>query len=634
MFETASPTSAASSLFRHVEREDFRDKPFVVLGDDRLTYGALRNVMARTAGLFRECGIGPGDRIVICSVHEIEVIALYLAALRSGVTAALIDPHSSLEETGNLVRAAEAKALFLDENLIDGARFTEDLLPGGRVFGMASGGACADGRWGADAAGAGLATSYPRLLHRYQPVSLPATLPGDTSAFILFTSGTTSRPKGVEVTHGAMTMHFQTMHRQYGYGPDSRILNGLPLHHSDGINHGAANVLAAGATLFRTGPFTVQRLPEILGMVKQHRITHKITVPTVLALMARLGDEFSDAFRTEDFRFVSSTAGPLDEKLWRAFESRFGTMVVNSYGLTETICEGFYCGPTPETRRIGTIGKPIDIDVRLLGENGEDVPEGAMGEIVLRGDCVMKGYYKAPEETAAVLREGWLYTGDLAIRDADGFYSVVGRKKNVIITGGLNVYPEDVSRVISRMPGIADVVTVGMPDETWGERVVSCVVANQSGTVSGEDVIAYCRTKLSKEKIPSEVLVLEELPRGPAGKVALPEVKGIIARSRAPSPLRSELPVHGPKESIAVRVLELAADSFNMPVAELSLDSQPETTSGWTSLAHVGYLVALESEFGITIPPIDMLSINTIGDAVRFIERVSSGQSPQHAAGR
>ena len=197
-----------------------------------------------------------------------------------------------------------------------------------------------------------------------------------------------------------------------------------------------------------------------------------ITVPTVLSLIARLGDEFSGVFRTDVFQYISSTAGPLEEDFWRSFEERFGTMVVNSYGLTETICEGFYCGPTPETRRIGTIGKPIDIDVRLIDENGADVPKGEIGELILSGTCTMKGYFDAPEETNAVLRNGWLHTGDLATVDLDGFYRIAGRKKNLIICGGINVYPEDVSREIAKMPEIVDVITVGLPDDIWGDRVV------------------------------------------------------------------------------------------------------------------------------------------------------------------
>ena len=620
------------SLFRHIGRADFRTKPFVVLGQKSLSYGSLCDVIARTARLFQESGIGLGDRIVILSEHEIEVIVLYAAALRMGVTAALIDPQSSIDEARNLVRAAEPKALFVDRRFLDATSFEDDLLPGGRAFAVEAPESYEDGRFSTKAGGVGAKeTSYPASLGSFAPLALPESIPAATSAFILFTSGTTSRPKGVEVTHHALTTHLESMHRQYGYDTDSRILNGLPLHHSDGINHGAVNVLAAGATLFRTGPFAVHRLPDILRRVKRDRITHMVTVPTVLALIMRLGDEFSDAFRTSAFKFVSSTAGPLDEGLWRKFEARFGTMIVNSYGLTETVCEGLYCGPTAATRRIGTVGKPIDVEARLLDDEGKELPQGETGEIVLRGTCLMKGYYNAPEETAAVLRDGWLYTGDLAVKDADGFYSIVGRKKDVIITGGVNVYPGDVSRVIARMPGIADTVTLGIADEIWGERVVACVVANPGAGVTADDVVAYCRTNLSREKVPSQVFVVEDLPRGPAGKVALPQVRKLVAELlKGTSDRAAPSPPSG-RSDVAARVLELAARSFATPAAALSPDSEPETTAGWTSLAHVDFLVALEAEFGITISPTDMLSITSLADVIDLIVRVCSTPPPHSA---
>ena len=606
MFNPTLVSSAVPPMFEYLAREDFKNKPFVILGARQLTYGGLWDFTQRAARFFRQSGIDSGDRVVICSQLEIETIAIYLAAMRAGVTAVLIDPHSAHDEVHRLVQAAQAKCLFIDKARADETSFHDDLLPGGRIVKLEI-----------NPSDPGL----PHFLQDLEPLTPPSGIPGDTSAFILFTSGTTSKPKGVEVTHGAFTAHLETMHRQYGYGPESVLLNGLPLHHSDGINHGAVNALAAGATLVRTGPFAVQRLPEIMQLVAQHHVTHMITVPTVLALIWRFKDEFPNPFRDAHFKFISSTAGPLDERLWLDFEAHFGSMIVNSYGLTETICEGFYCGPTPQTRRIGTIGKPIDIDVRLVDPNAIDVAPGEMGEIVLRGDCLMKGYFNAPEETASVLRDGWFHTGDLAVMDADGFFRVTGRKKNVVITGGLNVYPEDVSRTISRLPGVADVVTVGVPDEIWGERVVSCVVRAPGASLSEDEVIAICRDHLSPEKVPSQIFIVAELPRGPAGKIALPQVKQLVAeRLQAAAAHGERSPAEVPS-GIARRVLGLAARIFKTPVAELTADSEPETTAGWNSLAHMEFIVTIEAEFGISVAPADMLSIVTLGDAIEFIER-------------
>jgi|GEM_PF-146147 len=626
MSQASSDSSSLGGMFRFVDRPDFHDKPFVVHGERTLRYGALRDLVRRTGDLFATLGLAIGDRVVICSEHEIETLALYIAAMRLGVTPALIDPQSSADEARVLVRASRAKALFADDRLLAAGAFEADLLPGSSVLPMRHAGAFGKLRLFDDDSAVVDGGAYPALLRRHAGTTPLSAVPGDTSAFILFTSGTTSRPKGVEVSHAAVQAHMATMHRQYGYDTNSRIINGLPLHHSDGINHGPVNAVVAGATLFRTGPFSVAQLPRILGMVAEDQATHLITVPTVLSLIARLGDEFVDCFRTPAFRFISSTAGPLEPGLWRAFEQRFGTMIVNSYGLTETICEGFYCGPTPETRRIGTIGKPIDLDARIIDAAGNDVHNGEMGELIVRGSCLMKGYFDAPEETAAVLRDGWLYTGDLAVCDADGFYAITGRKKNVIITGGVNVYPEDVSRTIIQIPGVIDAVTVGVPDPTFGERVVSCVTID-GAAVTTNDVIAYCRKHLSREKVPSHVYVLDELPRGPAGKIALPQVKDIVAdmeAARASHAAARVQPANHSREGVAQHVLEIAARCFKVDMHTLAMDAEPETTEGWNSLAHMDFLLALESAYGIQIAPAEMLEIVTLGDAVDYLCSLNS----------
>lgn len=628
------PTQSTASgpigidLFKYLSLPSHADRACVILGARCLTYGLLDEMIGRTARWFERLGVAQGDRIAISSRCDLETIALYLSAMRLGVTPALIDPDAAATEVTALVQAARAKAFFADPGILATSASTAQWPESCLVVPINSSGLF-NGHGFGGVLPADAAHAYPDLLASFEAGSTrPATVPPEVSAFILFTSGTTSRPKGVEVSHSAVAAHMGTMHRQYGYDERCVVLNGLPLHHSDGINHGPVNIMAAGGTLVRTGGFSVPRLPQILEMIPGHRATHMITVPTVLALISRLGNDFNDVFRTPDFHFVSSTAGPLDEHLWRSFEERFGTMVVNGYGLTETVCEGFYCGPGADTRRIGTIGKPIDIDVRIIDDDDRDVPVGEMGELVLRGSCVMTGYFDAPEETAAVLRQGWLYTGDLAVRDADGFYSITGRKKNVIVTGGINVYPEDVSRTLTRMPGVVEAVTVGVADATFTERVVSCVVLDTATGVTSNDVLAYARAHLAREKVPSHLIVVAELPRGPAGKVALPQVKNLVASYLAHQAAADRAGAQASSGSVEEQVFELAERIFKTPQGELSLDSEPESTEGWNSLAHMDFLVALESHFEIQIAPDDMLSILTLGDAIDYVTSAVSRRSP------
>jgi long-chain acyl-CoA synthetase len=342
-------------------------------------------------------------------------------------------------------------------------------------------------------------------------------------------------------------------------------------------------------------------------------VTHFVTVPSVIALIANLDDQHDECFATEDFRFVISTAAHLDEMLWRRFEARFQPQIVNVYGLTETVCEGLYCGPDLATRRIGTIGKPVDCAARIVDEAGRDVAPGTTGELILRGDNVMRGYFRMPDETAAVLKDGWFYTGDLAATDEDGFYRIVGRKKSVIITAGMNVYPEDVTTVLRRIPGVLDAVTFGMPDDAWGERVVSCVMPVPGQVLSVAGIAAQFLERASREKLPLEIHIVDDLPRGPAGKVILADVKAMIDR---PRPRRHSAPV---SDDIGERVLTVGASTFKTDVGSLSLESNATSTAGWNSLAHVEFLLALETEFDVRLAPRDVMTIVTLGDAVRVL---------------
>ena len=405
---SACAISQALGWFDRAERSVGPAKPFVV-GPRPLTYGALIDRTRRLSALFRKLGLLRDDRAVIATDDDDAAITIFLALLRAGITAVVLDPQASRPELETLIRAADAKALFVDERLIarggveTSKRADAALIPIGKgamrpsLLRRLTRGL----RTERPAAGE---LPYPALLDAMTPTAdLPADVPESTLAYILFTSGTTSRPKGVEITHRSLAAQMRTFVRQYGLDDTARLLNVLPLHHTDGLTQGVTLALAAGATLVRPLRFRLERLPQLLDSIASDRVTHLVTVPSVIALIANLDEHQDERFASEDFRFVISTAAYLDESLWRRFEARFRTPIVNVYGLTETVCEALYCGPDPETRRIGTIGKPVDCEARIVGESGDDVAPGTTGELILRGDNVMRGYFRMPDETAAVL---------------------------------------------------------------------------------------------------------------------------------------------------------------------------------------------------------------------------------------
>ncbi|MGH6917207.1 MAG: AMP-binding protein [Geminicoccaceae bacterium] len=611
--------SEVSSWFDRAEHAVEPGKPFVV-GPRSLTYGDLCDRTRRLSRLFQELGLRRDDRAVIATDDDSAAITIFLALLRNGITAVVLDPQAARPELESLIRAADAKALFVDGAIvarggIETSRRTDAALvpikahqAGGSFLRRLTRGL------GSERA-AGIEHAFPAVLDALAPLAqLPTDLPETTLAYILFTSGTTSQPKGVEITHRNLAAQMRTFIRQYGLDDGTRLLNVLPLHHTDGLTQGVTLALSAAATLFRRLRFRVDRLPELLDTIHADRVTHLVTVPSVLALIANLGDDYDDCFASEDFRFVISTAAYLDEGLWRRFEARFRTQVVNVYGLTESVCEALYCGPDADTRRIGTIGKPVDCEARIVTEAGDDVTPGATGELILRGDNIMRGYFRMPDETAAVLKDGWFHTGDLAAADEDGFFRIVGRKKSVIITAGMNVYPEDVTSVLRAIPRVLDAVTFGMPDGAWGERVVSCVVPVPGQVLSVEGIAAQFLERASREKLPLEIHIVDDLPRGPAGKVILAEAKAMIAQQRLTPPKSSR------GRNIQERVLAVAASTFKTDVQSLSLESDPSNTAGWNSLAHVEFLLALEIEFEVRMTPRDLMTIVSLENAVRVIE--------------
>ena len=598
-----------------IERSAKASKVYVA-GSRDMSYGELFDRVRRLTTLFANIGLARDDRAIVSSKDDLALITLFVALVRNGITAVVLDPQSPATELCKLVEAADAKALFLDDDRVRSVDLTSALRSDAVIIPIGADQPANKLLFGAFGKKSNSpAETYPALLAGITPTVPGGEGVGDsTTAYILFTSGTTSRPKGVEITHRNLYAQMQTFIRHYGLGEQSRLMNLLPLHHTDGLTHGAFVSLLAGMTLYRPWRFSVDVLPKVLDGIYKYRITHFITVPSVLSLVANLGDDYLDSFRTPDLKFVISTAAYLDENLWRSFEQRYRVRIVNVYGLTESVCESIYCGPDDATRKVGTIGKPIDSEARVIDESGAELPIGKVGELCLRGDHIMKGYFRMPEETAKVLKGGWFHTGDLGWKDEEGYFHIAGRKKDVIITGGVNVYPEDVTGVFRSLPGVLDAVTFGLPDETWGEKVVSCVLPVQGVTLKVETLAEHFLERASRQKLPKEIHVLDEFPRGPAGKVVIALVKKKVEDLEARS--SPTMPQTG---SVEDRIIRIAARTFKTSAGALSLRSDSENTKGWNSLAHVEFLLGLEQEFGLRMSPQEIMRIRSLGDAVTIV---------------
>jgi len=614
-----------TEALRKAEEESVRHKPFIISGRT-LTYDILVDRIRKLTQLYKIAGLSCGDRVVIATHDDIEAAVLFLSLLWNGITAINIDPDTKPHRFSHIIRVSQPRGIILDAALKDVWKpdavdfileIKEDRPGKENLFNKLL-------RKKQVKKNEDHFYSYPASLRTLEATNSTAVIDQDLDAYILFTSGTTSDPKGVRISHKNLFSHLHTLSRQFGYTRDSRILNILMLSHADGIIQGPVIAFFNQASLYRPMRFEIKTIGALLDSIRTHRITHFVTVPTVLSLIERFCKDKRNTLITGDFQTIISTGAYLEAGLWKRIEEYFQVRIANVYGLTETVTGGLFSGPGENDHYVGTVGKPADCEVRIVDEQGTDVRTGEPGELLMKGNHVMKGYLDAPEATAGVLRDGWLFTGDIATVDEKGFYRIVGRKKNIIISGGINIHPEEITEVLNLSPHVTDAVTFGVPDEVWGERVVSAVSLTDQCHLSEKDLISFCRTYLEETKVPDKIYVLPSLPKGPIGKVLIGKVKQII--QQIDSNQNTDL-----QGNLETRIISIAAHCFNVNQSDLLIYHGPDDTTGWDSLTHLEFVAALESHFGITFSPSEIMQIGLLSDALRIIaEKLSSGERKKY----
>lgn len=574
-----------------------------------LTYGEVCQRIRKVAGVVGAWGLRPGDRVILASKEDRATSVLFLALLRCGLTPVLLDPATGGERARRLIAVSRPSAYMLDEGL--GSAWGLGPLP--RVLPIAPEAA----RGILERFRGPVPSTYPACLESLPPANLPGSVDPGSDAYVLFTSGTTTDPKGVRILHRSLFAHLATLGGVYGYDPNCRIFNNLILSHTDGIIQGPVIAFAHGLAVYRTVGLAIQDLPRVLDELYRLRITHFVTVPAILALLLRTCEAELEALDAVDLRLVVSCGAQLEAALWRRSEALLKVPLVNMYGLTETVTGGLFAGPDPATRRYGTVGKPVDCEARIRAPEGQVLEGEAPGELELRGAMVMAGYLHAPAATAAVLEpDGWFRTGDLASREADGCIRIIGRKKALIIRGGFNVHPEEVTEALHRHPSVLEAVTFGIADPIWGERVVSAVVVDRARPVGETDLIGHCRLHLEEPKVPSRILQVQELPRGRSLKVQLEAVKRLVEAAPGPAHAGAEAP---PDLDIQQGVLAEASACFRVPVEALDGATSPATCPGWDSLGHLNFIGGLEQRFDIQFRPDEILAIGSLRHATQLV---------------
>jgi long-chain acyl-CoA synthetase len=472
----------------------------VRLGETALTYAELDDAGARLASLLRERGLAEGDRVGLMLPNVPQFPVAYYGILRTGCVVVPMNVLLKRREISYYLGDSGAKLLLAWHGFAEEARA------------------------GAEEAGAELIEvepeSFAAALSAQEPTAGLADTEAEDTAVILYTSGTTGSPKGAELTHANLHRNADVSSRTTcAIEAGDVVLGALPLFHSFGQTVSMNTSLLVGATLTLVPKFDPG---EALETMQRDRVTHFYGVPTMFgALLHHPGREDYD---TSSLRTCVTGGASMPVEVLRGFEQAFGCVVLEGYGLSET--SPVACSNHPgKERKPGAIGTPIEgVEMRVVDENDDEVPQGEVGEIVIRGHNVMKGYWRKPEATAAAMRGGWFHSGDMARIDEDGYYFIVDRKKDLIIRGGYNVYPREVEEVLYEHPKIREAAVVGVPHDEWGEEIGAAVVLHEGEEMRPEEVSEYVKERIAAYKYPRLVWFLDELPKGPTGKILKREI--------------------------------------------------------------------------------------------------------------
>jgi acyl-CoA synthetase (AMP-forming)/AMP-acid ligase II len=470
-----------------------RDPAGACIADERqeLDNARFLETVSAVAALLADAGLGPGGVLAIMLPNRVELITSMFAAWRLGAAVTPVNPALTGQEARYQIDDAGARVVVADP--ASAAKLDDG---GYRIIPVAD------------------VTSPARA-----PEPVPVQAGPGTLALLIYTSGTTGRPKGVMLDHANVLATAELIVSWFGMTEETRSLLVLPLFHVNGVMVSVVSPLLAGGSTFIAERFDAV---TFWATVERARPTFFSAVPTIYALLvSRPGGHAA----TGTLRYVICGAAPMPPDLISEFEQRFGVPVVEGYGLSEctVVCTA---NPVHGMRKAGSVGLALPgVEVGVAGPDGQALPAGQAGEVIVRGPNVMRGYLGRPAETAQVLREGWLHTGDVGRFDDDGYLTLVDRVKDMIIRGGENIYPKEIEDVLYTHPAVLEAAVIGRPDPVFGEQPVAFVALRPGRSAAPDDLIEHCRASLARYKLPREVRIEEALPKNAVGKIAKPALR-------------------------------------------------------------------------------------------------------------
>lgn len=502
-----------STRFTETARE-CADKHAYVFMDQGTTYQELDAQISRFAAGLQHLGLQKGDHIALLLGNSPHYIVALYGAFRAGITVIPINPIYTADEISYILNDGDVRIVVALDRVVpvieklEASTHTETYI------------ICEttpDTSWATSTA-AEKFIPFMSFMQQTHPLTETATV-GEDTAIILYTSGTTGKPKGVMLTHDNLYANASDVGKYLGVRRDDRVVTTLPMFHVFCLTVALNAPLIQGGTLLIVPQFSPA---EVTRIIKKYEATMFAGVPTMFNFLYQFPGATKEDMQS--VRLWISGGSSLPVALLHDFEAKYDVKIREGYGLSEASPVTCF-NPIDRPNKAGSIGLSIvNVENRVVDPDGKDVPVGQVGELVVKGPNVMKGYYKMPDATAAALKDGWLYTGDLARCDEEGYFYIVDRKKEVIIVGGYNVYPREVEEVLYEHAAIAEAAAVGMPDPEQGEIVVTYVVKT-TDSLTEEEVIAYCREHLAKYKVPRRVVFLEELPKNATGKILRRELQ-------------------------------------------------------------------------------------------------------------